>query len=87
MKRVGAEKAAAVVSWGFDRDGEIQVDDSGHASIALTAWANQNFRNVWISGEDGELADLAQRFSFLEITGDSSGEYDSETIEFSGSDY
>jgi len=78
IERTGAPNRGAVVAWGFGFD-EIEVDEDGEASVAVTAWANQNSSNVWISGDEGELADLHQKFPFLEIHGtyrdeDGSGE-------------
>ncbi len=81
LARVGANSGAAVVSWGFDLEGEIEVDSYGRASICATAWANQNhFGNVWISGEDGEIADLRGRFAFLTIEGTYKDEYGSGDV-------
>lgn len=74
--RVGAQSAATVVSWGFGIQSEIQITPrSGRASVMATAWANQNGRNVYISGDDGEIADLRRRFSFLRIKGRYKDEY------------
>lgn len=75
--RVGTKSPAAVVSWGFSIDGEIEVSPSGVASVTATAWANQNSRNVWISGDNGEIADLRERFSCLTIEGTCKDEYGS----------
>jgi hypothetical protein len=67
---------AAVVSWGYSFEDEISEIPSGAASIDATAWANQNsLGNVWISGDDGEIADLRARFSFLTISGTYKDEY------------
>lgn len=88
VERVGGQNPAAVVSWGFGFEDEINVDDEGCASIDATAWANQNSRNVWISGEEGELVDLVRRFSFLEISGELEDQYkNEESISLSGGDY
>ena len=76
LTRVGMRSAAAVVSWGFSLEEEIQVSSSGRASIQATAWANQNTRNVYISGSNGEIADLRERFSFLTVDGTYTDEYD-----------
>lgn len=87
LKRVGGRNAAAVVAWGFDLDDEISVDEDGCASVAGTAWANQNSRNVWISGDEGELVDLVKRFAFLDISGEMKDEYGNRnSIELSGAD-
>ncbi|MEO2034099.1 MAG: hypothetical protein ABGZ35_18650 [Planctomycetaceae bacterium] len=75
LARVGAKSFAAVVSWGLNLEGEIEEDSYGRASICATAWANQNVGNAWISGEDGEIADLRGRFSFLTIEGTYKDEY------------
>lgn len=75
--RVGTKSPAAVVSWGFSIDGEIEVSPSGIASVTATAWANQNLRNVWISGDNGEIADLRERFPCLTIEGTCKDEYGS----------
>lgn len=76
LARMGMESFAAVVSWGYNFEDEITEAPSGIASIDATAWANQNsLGNVWISGNDGEIADLRERFSFLLITGTYNDEY------------
>ena len=75
--RVGTKSPAAVVSWGFSVDGDIEESPSGVASVTATAWANQNTRNVWISGDDGEIADLRERFPFLTVEGTCKDEYGS----------
>ena len=73
--RVGTKFSAAVVAWGFSLEDEIKVSSSGRATIKATAWANQNSRNVHISGESGEIADLRERFTFLTIEGTYKDEY------------
>ena len=86
LARVGGSKAAAVVSWGFDFSSDIEANGDGPASIACTAWANQNsLGNVWISGSDGELVDLVERFEFLEVEGEMNDEYGNrKSISLSG---
>ena len=79
LERIGASSFGAVVSWGFDFD-EIETSNDGEASVQVTTWANQNFRNVWISGDEGELADLLEKFPFLQITGSYEDEYASGEI-------
>jgi len=74
MRRVGAKNPGAVVSWGFDF-GEITVDENGDASVEATAWANQNWSNVHISGSKGELADLIEKFPDVEVSGTYKSEY------------
>ena len=74
--RIGAKSGAAFVAWGFDLEDEINVGESGEATICATAWANQNnLGNVWISGEDGEIADLRNRFKFLRVEGSYKDEF------------
>jgi len=74
--RLGTKSYAAVVAWGFSLEDEINVSSSGRASVKATAWANQNaLGNVWISGDNGELADLSSRFAFLRVEGTLSDEY------------
>ena len=73
--RVGTTNAAAVVSWGIELADEIEVDRFGRASVSAPAWANQNGSNVWISGDEGEISDLRERFSFLTIEGTYKDEY------------
>jgi len=75
LARVGTKSNAAVVAWGFSLEDEIKVSSSGRATIKATAWANQNWRNVHISGESGEIADLRERFPFLTIDGTYKDEY------------
>lgn len=80
--RVGTRSAAAIVSWGFSIEEPPSVNEHGTAIAKLTAWANQNTRNVWITGDRGELADLRKRFPFLTIEGTYSDEYGSGDIEY-----
>ncbi len=75
--RVGTKSPAAVVSWGFSVEGDIDESPSGVASLTATAWANQNLRNMWISGDNGEIADLRARFPCLTIEGTCKDEYGS----------
>ena len=75
LARVGTKSYAAVVAWGFSLEDEIKVSSSSRATIKATAWANQNSRNVHISGESGEIADLMKRFPFLTIDGTYKDEY------------
>lgn len=79
LERTGCRHVGAVVSWGFEFD-DVEVDEDGEASVRVTAWANENVSNVHISGEQGELADLLQRFPFLEIAGSYKDEYNQGDI-------
>lgn len=67
--RVGASSKAAVVSWGFTFNDEINVSENGLASVTGKAWANENSANIRISGDNGEIADLRNRFPFLTVDG------------------
>ena len=66
MEELGLENRNEVASWGFDVTG---------VTVGLSAWANENVFNVPISGDEGELADLQQKFPELEITGSYKDEY------------
>lgn len=76
LDRVGGSKPAAVVSWGFDFE-DVVVDDDGIAFVKATTWANQNWGNVHVDGEEGELAELILRFPSLVVL----GKYKSESAE------
>lgn len=67
MAEVGAKIPAEVVSWGF-RFGPIKKLAKSY-KVRGTAWANENVRNVSISGAEGELAVLQQKFSDVVIKG------------------
>src|SRR4051812_37622054 len=73
MKRVGAKKPNEVVSWGFEFG--TMVRDGSDYCLPATAWANENLRNIHISREEGELADLLLKFRELEIEGEFTDEY------------
>lgn len=66
LKEHGLKKANEVVSWGFNVE---------RVTVCLSAWANENTTNLPISGENGELADLLQKFPELEIDGKYEDEY------------
>jgi hypothetical protein len=56
-------------SWRLDVDDVRRNVDSGY-SVRLYGWANENsFGNIWITGEEGELCDLARKFPSIEIDG------------------
>ena len=74
LERVGAPHRGSIVAWGFVF-GEIDEDEDGEASVAVASWANENSRNVHISGEESELADLIEKFPFLDVTGSYESEY------------
>ena len=75
-QELGEDSAGAVVCWGFDFDPVKYHKDGRLASVKGASWANENsFGNVWISGSDGELADLAKKFPSLQIKARFKDEY------------
>jgi len=69
---LGIKRWGEVVTWfGPDSDSTIGkiVRNGDFHEMEAGAWANEGGGNVWISGPDGELADLLDRFAGLEITG------------------
>ena len=66
MAELGLEKTNEVVSWGFDVTG---------VTVRLSAWAHENAFNLPISGDEGELADLQEKFPELSIGGSYQNEY------------
>lgn len=73
MKKHGIEKRAGFVTWGFTVDG--REDRGNKSTVTLTGWANENSSNCYISGEDGELADLHKRFPYLDYSVDYTDDY------------
>lgn len=56
-------------SWRLDVDDVRRNEDSGY-SVRLYGWANENsLGNIWITGEEGELCDLARKFPRVEVNG------------------
>jgi hypothetical protein len=54
--------------------------------VTLSSWANENSSNSWISGCDGELALLAQRFTGIDFEVFFSDEYGAGYCENPGFD-
>lgn len=73
---LGIGKWSEVVTWAKEWNiGKVTKDDATYM-LQVHAWANENWLgNIWISGKDGELADLLRRFPGLEITGTFSDDY------------
>ena len=69
----GLKNPAEVVTWGFGF-GKIRQQPSGTYSVSVSSWANENSRNVWISGREGELRFLLDQFPDLSIEGEFEGE-------------
>ncbi len=68
LKETGLKNVAEVVSWGFEFGKIKKTGDS--FSVEVTSWANENcFGNIWISGPEGELHFLKEKFPELEIGG------------------
>ena len=61
MEKVGATSPAEVVAWGFDWE-SIRVAARAW-QMKGTSCANENsIGNVWLTGENGEIAILAKKF-------------------------
>lgn len=73
MKEFDLEHPAEVVCWGFEF-GAIFKTECGYG-VEVTTWANENSRNVPVSGSDGELYYLLKKFPELEIDGTFQGEF------------
>jgi hypothetical protein len=67
LKKHRLRRYADFVTWGFDI--EVRQDFKKKSKVLLSAWANENSQNCSISGADGELADLYQKFPDLEFGG------------------
>jgi hypothetical protein len=67
LEKIRARKPNAVATWGFDF-GEILKDNEEYV-LPATARANQNMRNLHITGKNGELEDVLSKFAELKITG------------------
>jgi len=74
LNLLGIKKWSEVVTWfgsfsSIDpKISRVRKDDDFY-EFEISAWANENGANVWISGPDGELSDLIERFPNLEIGG------------------
>jgi formylglycine-generating enzyme required for sulfatase activity len=86
LKETGLQNAAEVVCWGFDF-GKIQQSGDSF-SVEVTSWANENsLGNIWISGSEGELHFLLEKFPELEISGSFKGEFGRGAVYGSELDY
>jgi hypothetical protein len=71
---LGFSDTREVTTWGF-YFGKMQC------SIPVNTWANENSSNRAISGDEGELASLLEKFPELNITGSYRDEYNYGCIE------
>jgi hypothetical protein len=85
LEKIGVKRPNEVVSWGFGF-GEIREDNEGFA-LHATARANQNIRNLHITGKDGELADVLSNFPQLKIHGVFKDKYGHGTVHQSEQKY
>lgn len=72
--------AAAAYLRNKDRTWRLTIDEvrkiGCNHSVRIYGWANENsLGNYWITGEDGEMGDLARKFPDVEIDGWYSDEY------------
>ncbi len=75
LKEAGLKHPAEVVTWGFEF-GSIRKQADGPYAADVSSWANENsLGNIWISGEEGELRFLMDKFPGLAIEGEFDGEY------------
>lgn len=80
LKELGLKNPAEVVTWGFDF-GEIEQIDEECFQVEVGSWANENSRSVPISGEDGELRFLLEKFPELAIEGTFSSEHGDGSVD------
>jgi len=86
LNETGLQNAAEVVCWGFEF-GKIQQNGDSF-SVEVTSWANENsLGNIWISGSEGELHFLLEKFPELEISGSFKGEFGRGSVYGSELDY
>ena len=75
MKLLGAKKHAEVSTWGFNFERKT-IKPKDETEAVLTSWANENhFGNIWISGSEGELSCLLNKFPNLKISATFSDDY------------
>ena len=79
LKEHGLRSRPELVSWGFDFEPIQQGEECFEANV--TSWANENAWNVPISGSEGELRWLLDRFPELEVSGLYRDDYSSGTID------
>ena len=86
LNETGLKNTAEVVCWGFEF-GKIQQSGDSF-SVEVTSWANENsLGNIWISGSEGELHFLLEKFPELEISGSFKGEFGRGAVYGSELDY
>jgi formylglycine-generating enzyme required for sulfatase activity len=87
LKETGLKHGAEIVTWGF-QFGKIQENKGGRFSVEVTSWANENsLGNIWISGSEGELHFLLEKFPELEISGSFKGEFGQGCVDGSELNY
>jgi hypothetical protein len=75
LKTLGLKKSAEFVSWGFTVETR---DDKPKASVAvLSVWANESSTNCSVSGVEGELAVIYEKFPSLDYSVEYNDEYSS----------
>ncbi len=80
LKLLGIGKWSEVITWADGWNiGKVTKDDSVYI-LNVNAYANEGGTSIWISGKDGELADLLRRFPGLVITGTFSDDYGSGSL-------
>ena len=79
LKEHGLRSGPELVSWGFDFEPIQQGEECFEANV--TSCANENAWNVPISGDEGELRWLLDRFPELEVSGLYRDDYSSGTID------
>ena len=64
-------------TWRLSLD-QIKKTSSNEWSVRISGWANENsFGNIWITGSNGEIADLKRKFPQIEVEGWYKDEYSS----------
>ena len=76
MRDAGVKDSRNFGTWGFNQVGRIRFYGE-NATVTLHAFANENWNNRHISGDEGELADIASRFPELEFRVDYKDEHSS----------
>lgn len=80
MAELGLSCPSEVVSWGF-QFGSIERDpDSKGFMVTAESYANESMWNLTISGEEGELHDLLDKFPELDIEGTYSDDYGAGSV-------
>tara|TARA_B100001093_G_C26804619_1_gene1004915 strand:- start:1441 stop:1848 length:408 start_codon:yes stop_codon:yes gene_type:complete len=72
---------AKISTWGFTYGRIKKVNKRKQYFVRLTTYANENINNIAVSGEEGELVFLLEKFPTLKISGSFNDDYGAGKID------